>query len=171
MIFWKLGGRGQGPFGTFPKIQPFWRRHPSLCRVMYCEASELYPTLNDFVVRVFFVFNFSGKEKVGQWKKNMRPVVFCVFHLLWTLRSYSLKELLQGAFVGQWIDFWRATFMIINNFIHGCTVVPAAFCKQLFFETSVTLYYTLSVCHSPLQFMNRQKPSGSVLESGNKLKV
>ena len=104
-------------------------------------------------------------------KKNMRPVVFCVFHLLWTLRSYSLKELLQEAFVGQWIDFWRATLMIINNFIHGCTVVPAAFCKQLFFETSVTLYYTLSVCHSPLQFMNRQKPSGSVLESGNKLKV
>ena len=39
---------------------------PPVPRVMYCEASELYPTLNDFVVRVFFVFNFSGKEKVGQ---------------------------------------------------------------------------------------------------------
>ena len=24
------GGGGQGPFGTFLKINPLWRRHPSL---------------------------------------------------------------------------------------------------------------------------------------------
>ena len=29
MIFRKWGG-GQRPFGTFPKIHQFWRRHPSL---------------------------------------------------------------------------------------------------------------------------------------------
>ena len=30
MIFQKWGGGGQRPFGTFPKIDQFWRRHPSL---------------------------------------------------------------------------------------------------------------------------------------------
>ena len=30
MIFRKWGGGDQRPFGTFPKIHPFWKRRPSL---------------------------------------------------------------------------------------------------------------------------------------------
>ena len=29
------GGGGQRPFGTFPKIHPFWKRHPSLRQHIY----------------------------------------------------------------------------------------------------------------------------------------
>ena len=103
-----------------PKIPPFWRRHPSQRRVMYCEASELYSPINSFVIRVFFFWISQAKRKLDNEKiKHALCCILCAsFDMLWTLRSYSLKELLQGAFVGQWIDFWRATFMIINNFIH-----------------------------------------------------
>ena len=97
MIFRKWGGGGQRPFGTFPKIHPFWKGQASLNR---CKFWFQLKQLVIVLCSVFFfcfssaVFSFWSSVFSSRVLNFLFSGLICsglLLYIKWILRDISTK--------------------------------------------------------------------------------
>ena len=104
--FPKMGGGGQRPFETFPKIHPFWYRHPDMRFVQNFTPPDFQA--KNFTLSILHNFNsYSDKNTKNEWngeiytagkKFTLPPAVTA-----WT----NLSAAVTCPFVSKyWLCFW-----------------------------------------------------------------